>query len=441
MSIKGQTTCLAERVEIGERWKAGQSDAQIAQAIQRPLTTVRKWRRRFQHQGREGLSSQMGRPKKGALGHCSSELVEVITKMRQAHAGWGPLTILTEIRKDARFEGKPLPNRSCLAAYFKQQGWVKSYQRHQELPEPKPITVERAHQEWEMDAQGVLQVEGLEGVALINIVDVFSHVKVAAWACLHKTHANTQDHQLALRCAFQQYGLPEQISLDHDSVFFDNRIGSPFPTGLHLWLIGLGIQVRFIHQPPPAEHARIERTHQSITLQAITGQSFQSLAHLQNWLAERIAFLNQDYPCHSLHGLPPLKAYPQAQHSPRPYRFEWEKDLLDLQRVYAYLAQGRWFRNTSSAGMFSLGAQRYNAKVPMANQTLEISFDPHTLEFICVPEKGPKLIHLPALGLTKEVLIGELDPLLSVPAYQLSLPFTSQSWRELYLACQLPDTT
>jgi len=65
MSQKGQTTSLSERIEIGERSKEGQTDRQIAEAMQRPLATIRKWRRRDQHQGRAGLASRMRRPKQG----------------------------------------------------------------------------------------------------------------------------------------------------------------------------------------------------------------------------------------------------------------------------------------------------------------------------------------------------------------------------------------
>lgn len=441
MIIKGQTTCLAERVEIGERWESGQSDPQIAQAMQRPLATIRKWRRRYQHLGRDGLASQMGRPKTGALGHCSGELVEAIAEMRQAHPGWGPITIRIEIQKDPRFLGKPLPSRSRIAAYLKEQGWVKKYERHQKLPQPKRQTVSRPHQEWEMDAQGEIQVEGLGGVSILNIQDVFSHLKVGSLACLHTNHANTQDHQLVLRRAFVLYGLPEQISLDHDSVFYDNQTASPFPTTLHLWLIALRIQVRFIHQPPPAEHAHTERGHQTVAQQAVVGQSFQEPDDLQNMLTGRLDFLNRDYPSRSLQGQPPLSAYPQAQHPQSPYRLEWEKEMLDMQQVYAYLAKGRWFRLTSSVGMFSLGAQRYNARRKFANQTLKITFDPQTCEFICLPEKETEPFRLTIRGLTKEILMGELDPLLSIPAYQLALPFSRQAWRELLLCNQMPGTT
>jgi hypothetical protein len=118
-----------------------------------------------------------------------------------------------------------------------------------------------------------------------------------------------------------------------------------------------------------------------------------------------------------------------------------EKELLDLQQVYAYLAQGRWFRVTSSVGMFSLGSQRYNARTQWAEHTLEITFDPQTCEFICLAEKATQPFRLAAQGLTKEVLIGELDPLLALPVHQLALPFSPQAWRELLLGSQLSGTT
>jgi hypothetical protein len=441
MSVKGRTTSLAERVEIGERWEAGQSDREIAIGMQRPISTVLKWRRRNQHEGRPGLTSQMGRPATGALSQSPGEISDEVSQMRQAHPGWGPLTILVELKKDARFDGLRLPNRSRIAAYLKQKDMVKKYEHQHELPEPKHQTIERPHQEWEVDAQGKMAVTGLGSVSIVNILDVFSHVKIDSLPCLRTTHANTQDYQLILRRAFVGYGLPEQISFEHDSVFYDNQIASPFPTGLHLWLIALGIGVRFIHQTPPAEHAHIERHHQTVTQQAVVGQTFLQEADLQKTLTSRILFLNTDYPSSSLHGQAPLSAFPQANQTQRPYRLEWERECLDMQRVYAYLAKGRWFRLVSSVGMFSLGSQRYNAGTKRARQTLEITFDPPTCEFVCLPEKEAQLFRLAAKGLSKETLMGELDPLTTIPAYQLALPWSRQAWREGVLCLALGDTT
>ena len=441
MSIKGQATSFAERIEIGRRWAAGQSDSEIALALQRPVPTVRKWRRRNQHQGRDGLTSRMGRPATGALGQFPGEIADEILQMREAHSGWGPLTILTELKRDVRFAGLRVPSRSRIAAYLKLKDKVKKYERHHDLPQPCASTLKRPHQEWEVDAQGKIAISGLGSASIINILDVFSHVKIDSLPCLRTTHANTQDYQLILRRAFVGYGLPEQISFDHDSVFYDNQTASPFPTGLHLWLIALHVEVRFIHKTPPMEHARIERHHQTITQQAVIGQTFADQADFQRVLTGRILFLNHDYPSTSLHGQAPLSACLQAKQTTRPYRLEWERESLDMQRVYDYLAKGQWLRLTSSVGVFSLGAQRYNAGSKCAHQMLEITFDPQTHEFICRPEKGAQPFRLTTKGLSKETLMGELDPLTAIPAYQLTLPWSRQAWRESVLCLDLGDTT
>lgn len=292
-----------------------------------------------------------------------------------------------------------------------------------------------------MDAQGVVKVSGLGPVSIINIVDLFSRVKVDSFPCADTSHPSTQDYQLVLRRAFVNYGLPEKMSLDHDSVFFDNASASPFPSTIHMWLIALGIDVRFIEASPPTEHSVIERDHQTVAQQAIKGQKFNDNAALHASLAERLDFLNTRFPSRTLAGQAPLVAYPEARHSGRPYRLEWEKAMLDMQRVYGYLAQARWFRRTSSAGQFSLGAQRYGLGKDFANRTLEITFDAQTQELIALSEDGQQEICLPIQGLTKSNLMGELSPLVSQPVYQLALPFSPSTWREMMLASDLTGTT
>jgi hypothetical protein len=58
-----------------------------------------------------------------------------------------------------------------------------------------------------------------------------------------------------------------------------------------------------------------------------------------------------------------------------------------------------------------------------------------------LPERTTQPFRLSAQGLTKEALMGELDPLTTIPAYQLALPFSLQAWREVVLCQDLYDTT
>ena len=89
MKRPGQPTPYALRLKIGEMASEGKSDAQIAIELDDNYWTVRKWRRRFQQQGKAGLVSTMGRPKTGALSTFSATLCAAIRRIRTAHPGWG----------------------------------------------------------------------------------------------------------------------------------------------------------------------------------------------------------------------------------------------------------------------------------------------------------------------------------------------------------------
>jgi transposase InsO family protein len=92
-------------------------------------------------------------------------------------------------------------------------------------------------------------------VCLITGVDAVSRLKVESYPSLNTTNPPTEDYMLALRRAFLRYGLPVCISFDHGTVFYDNTTPSPYPTHLHLWLVALGIDVRFTRKRCPTDHA------------------------------------------------------------------------------------------------------------------------------------------------------------------------------------------
>lgn len=245
----------------------------------------------------------MGRPATGALGHFPAPV-------REKNFSWGPDTLHAEWGRAPTCQEMPWPSRSHIAVFLKQEGYTRPYERHSKLPQPEKREIKQVHEEWAMDAQGVLAVANVGQVPIINIVDVRSRLKVENFPCLDTTHPNTRDYQLVLRRAFLLYGLPQCLSLDHDSVFYDNASSSPFPTLLHCYLIALGVTVRFIENPPPSEYS-IERMHQTMGQQAVTGQTFTDDKHLGGRLAEHRHFLNHDFPTQRLNCQAPLQAYPR----------------------------------------------------------------------------------------------------------------------------------
>lgn len=441
MPRRGKQKPYEERLACMNQVEAGKTDVQIAQEHGWSKWTVRKWRRAYRAHGEAGLVSVMGRPKKGVLSSYSSQVRKDLEETRRGHPGWGPITLIEEMTLQPEYFGVSLPSRARVAAFLKEKNLVRSYEHHAQLPKPENGPVLQPHDEWEMDAQGKQEVDGLGQVSVVNILDVVSHLKTESYPHVWGDGLTWLDYQFVLRSAFVQFGFPKTITLDHDSAFFDNTSLSPYPSRLHLWLVGLGVSVVFITKPPPLQHAMIERGHQTMTSQAITGQTWHTQTQLWQALTQRRDFLNQIYPSRSLAYQSPLEAFPQAIHAKREYRPEWEAELLNLDRVDYFLAQGRWFRETNLHGEFWLGMRRYNAGIPAAFTTQDIRFDPGTREFV-VKTVGLGIEHrFPAKGLAKLDLMGEMLSLSRFVDYQLALPFSHDVWRRNELTRMVGGTT
>ncbi len=117
------------------------------------------------------------------------------------------------------------------------------------------------------------------------------------------------------------------------------------------------------------------------------------------------------------------------------------EELLSLEKVSTYLAQGRWFRSVRTNGYFSLGSYQYSLGKHLSRHSVAIGFDPGTTVLICQPEGSEETIRLPAQGLTKAELMGELAVLQALPIYQLALPFSLAAWRQLEYAHHLTGRT
>jgi hypothetical protein len=414
----------------------GMKDGQIAERLGLKPRTVRKWRQRWAKQGRAGVTSQMGRPKRGALSSFPAAIGEQLKRWREAHPGWGPKTLWVELVGHPAWRGEPLPSQASIGRWLQQTGKTRSYQKQPQLPQVlSPASA--CHEEWEMDARGHERIDGVGLVSLIQVNDLFSRVKLISYPCLvGQTHLErypaTQDYQLVLRRAFVEWGLPDRLAVDRAHVFLDVQGPTPFPTPLHLWLLALGVQLSFGRPNQPRDQAVTERSHQTWWAQVVLGQHFAGLDSLWQALERRRTFLNEDLPCESLGGSPPLIAFPQARQPRRRYRPEWEEDLLDLERIYHFLGQCRWFRRSSKVGTVSMGGHNYSLGKNWYNAEVEVRFDPqtHTFAFQAPPRPEKRL---PIRWLSKAFLMGELTPLACWDQFQLMLPFSPEAWRTFHL--------
>lgn len=301
------------------------------------------------------------------------------------------------------------------------------YEKHSDLPVPPYFTLSRPHELWQLDGRGNEDVKGVGLIALLNIKDVFSAVYVSCFPAQMKSmqgHPDTDSYQMALRHGFHKFGLPDQIQCDHASVFHDNRSKSPFPTRLHLWLIGLGIELLYSRVHQPTDQANVERSHQILFNQTVrSAKPYKNWKHFYEKCQKRLHVLNNELPSRSSNELPPLKCHPGAQHSGKWYFAQKEGDLLNMDNVWLYLATCKWYRMVASNKTVSLGGQVYYIPNTKPREQLVISFCSQC-KFLMFRNAENVLINIsPISGIDKSVLIGKMNDFFNVPALQLKIPF------------------
>jgi hypothetical protein len=432
------STTLEERIDIFESSEKGEASWRTARRLHWRQRTIQKWRRRGRLLGRAGLHSGMGRPRAGALGSFPVEMSELLRRWRQENPGWGPLTLQTELALHDAFKGQKVPSRPTIARFLKEEGFIAEREPAVALPASQAGRADHAHQVWELDARGYEQIPDVGMVTLINLNDRFTHARLLSYPCwLGQTrverHATTEDYQACLRLAFMAWGMPETIQFDHDSVFYDNTTRSPFPTRFHLWLIALGISFALIRTHQPRDQGMTERSHQLWYRQVVQGHTFANWSALYAALEQRRTFLNYNLPCRSLANRPPLVAYPDASLAENLYQLDAEAEMIDLDRVFRYLAQGRWFRRISQSGTLSLGRQIYYLGPRWKHQQTEITFDADLQQLQFTNEAGDLIASAPVKGISKESLMGDITDLSLLPVFQMALPFAWEHQRDARL--------
>jgi len=353
----------------------------------------------------------MGRPPSGLLGTFSSEIKAKIDEYRPGKKGWGADTIKVELDLDQDLASFRRPGVSSIKKYLKSKARVRERNKHVPLKTQPTFPTQRAHQIWQLDAEGNCQVENIGTISMLNIKEIHRKVYVQNFPCQLAgpfNHPTTIDYQNVLRLGMMEFGKPEGLQVDHESIYFDNVNASPFPTAFHLWLIGLGIEIHFTPKGKPYKQGGVERNHQTMQIQVLEGQSFKCWYDLFKRSQIRRSRLNHHIPCRMIGNIPPLVACPQAIHCGRLYHPDLEKEQFDEKRIYDYLAQGKWYRKISSGKVAWIGSKPYYLKdATPKNQTM-ILFDKQNRNFIFHDANEQIIAQKPALGLTFKELAGDL---------------------------------
>jgi len=356
------------------------------------------------------LESQVGRPKKGALSTYPQVLRDLIFKIRERHEGWGANTILVELEQEYDYHKDELPGVDAVNRYIKQKGFVKERIPSGKMPLEKcKNKIKHFHDLWEMDAEGAVGVSGLGYVSNINIKDAKSKVHCMAFPVHVKgqmSQPKTDSYLWTLRLAFEKWGLPKAIQVDRDSVFIDNTSKSPFPSKMHLLLIGLGVKLCFINLPPPLKQAMVERSHQTLNKQTIEGQHYDNWKKLFQFTNKRRKRMNEKLPNRSLGGKAPLEAFPTARHCGRHYELAKEEQLIHMGKIYKYLSKCCWYRKISNVKTLSLSGKIYYLKNAKPYEQVQIKFCNRSKKLIFRDAKELFIAKLPLKDFSIQDIMG-----------------------------------
>ena len=378
------------------------------------------------HKKRGSLASVMGRPKTGAMSSFDPLLQAQVKAMRLQEPGWGPRTILSELRLDKKWTNTKLPSRSVIGAFLKQEQLSKSYEPNHPMPVDACKRAKRCHSLWQIDGKGNSQVKGVGPIAMLNIKDVHSCLYVTAFPARMKSmqgHPNRSDYQTAMRLGFIHHGLPRRLQSDHAAVFYESQSKSPFPTQFCLWLISLGIQPCFSRVHRPTDQGSVERAHRTIFNQGLRRKDgFRNWEQLLECCEQRRQKLNEVIPSTATDNLAPLEKYPQAKHSGRFYHPHKEAQMISMKRIFAFLAKGKWYRKVSANRTVCIAGQIYYCSKAIPQQMLIITFCNRKKQLLFQNDNELVIHQTPLKGISVESLMGNLERFARIPNLQLELP-------------------
>jgi transposase InsO family protein len=218
-----------------------------------------------------------------APGHCphatSDQTIAAIIAMRERFPRFGPKKIKARLALDQ--PGVVWPAASTIGDILKREGLIVPRSgRRRPLAQGDIIAgSDVANGEWAIDFKGWFRTTDGARCDPLTVSDTATRYLLEA----RITEPNTIGVRGVLERVFNEIGLPDAIRSDNGSPFGSSGAGGL--SRLSVWLLKLGIDVRFIPPASPQDNGRHERMHR--TLKAETARP-----PAGSWMQQQVRFNN-----------------------------------------------------------------------------------------------------------------------------------------------------
>jgi len=280
---------MEKRYQLVLLAKAGEiSITELCEKFEVSRKTAHKWIKRFEANGRSGLSDRSRSPKKSP--HKTSDSVErLITVERRKHPTWGAKKIREVLRRKHKIQ--PPPAVSTVGEVLKRHGLSKRRRRRPAIYPANRGTLtvgERTNQVWATDHKGWFWLENDLRCIPLTITDLHSRYIIGIESDEHSTQAVAKKGFMK---AFRKYGLPEIIRVDNGSPFAS--MGPGRLSKLSVWWMSLGISVEFTRPGSPQDNGSHERMHRTMKAECCQPPSTNHWAQQQRFDRWRKCFNEQ----------------------------------------------------------------------------------------------------------------------------------------------------
>lgn len=317
--------------------------------ISRP--TGYKWLRRYRDEGLKGLSERSRRPN-DSPNKTSEEVAQLVVEARRRDPGWGGRKLrrhLCNRAKDGAISIRPdqVPSASTITRILDRHGMLAdpadssrqgSWQRF-ERAAPNEL--------WQLDFKGEFPLTDDQLCYPLTLIDDHSRFSLALAACPNQQRSTVEQQ---LRKVFRRYGLPQAILCDNGPPWGAGlgwRDWGPFYTGLAVWLMRLGITVKYCRPNHPQGKGKNERFNGSLQAEVLDHEQFGSYREANARMADWRRRYNSVRPHQALDMTTPASRY-------RPSKVEFPQNLPPV----AYNA-GTTTRKVTSNGKIRFKGQQF----------------------------------------------------------------------------------
>lgn len=266
--------------------------------------TVHRWLVRYANEGMAGLVDQSSKP--DTCPHqIAAEVEALIVSMRRAHPGWGPRTILNQLRRELEVP----PSRSAIYRALVRHGLIVPKPHRRQRDEFKRWERSRAMELWQMDVMGGVRLSDGSQLSVVTGIDDHSRFCVIARLVERATARPVCD---ALMEGLSRYGIPDQILTDNGKVFTGRLANKPAVVLFDRICLNNGIRHLLTAPYSPTTTGKVERLHKTLRKEFFSNQTFDTLPEAQAGLDEWARYYNHDRDHQGIGDVPPIRRFELA---------------------------------------------------------------------------------------------------------------------------------